>query len=152
MSTAAYTQTFIIVIDDSPVVRKLLQVMLSRQGYTGASFADGMTAIQWLRQPTSPVPDLVFLDLCLPHMNGYQVARSLRSIPQCKYTRIIMLTKLNRMFDRWQAWQAGVDSYMTKPFTTEDILSTVQQQLSARTRHRAVVKPYHFTHNEQPNN
>ena len=134
MSSAAYAEAFIMVIDDSRTVRKMLQVALGREGYAGATFVDGETAIRWLNGPALRTPDLVLLDLCLPLMNGYQVARSLRSIPQCKYTRIVMLTRRNCIVDRLQAQLAGVNSYLTKPFTQKEILSTVQRQLFVRSK------------------
>jgi DNA-binding response OmpR family regulator len=134
MSNAADAKAFIMVIDDSLTVRKLLRVVLGREGYAGATFIDGITAIRWLNGPASHIPGLVFLDLCLPHMNGYQVARSLRSIPQCKYTRIVMLTRRGGVIDRLQARLVGVNCYLGKPFTQQEILSTVQHQLSIRSR------------------
>lgn len=134
MSNAAYAKAFIMVIDDSRTVRKMLQVALGRAGYAGATFVDGVTAIRWLHGPASHIPDLVFLDLCLPHMNGYQVARSLRSLPQCKYTRIVILTRRGGIFNRLQARLAGVNGYLVKPFTQREILSTVQHQLAIRSR------------------
>jgi chemosensory pili system protein ChpA (sensor histidine kinase/response regulator) len=134
MSNAASAKAFIMVIDDSRTVRKVLQVVLARAGYAGATFADGVTAIRWLQGPGSHIPDLVFLDLCLPHLNGYQVVRSLRSLPQCQYTRIVMLTRRDSIFDRLQARLAGVNSYLTKPFTQQEILCTAQHQLAIRSK------------------
>ena len=134
MSNAADAKAFIMVIDDSHTVRKILQVMLGRAGYAGATFVDGVTAMRWLQRPGSHIPDLVFLDLCLPHINGYQVARSLRSLPQYKYTRIVMLTRRNNILDRLQARLVGVHGYLAKPFTQQEILSTVERQLVIRAR------------------
>ena len=70
----------IVVIDDSATVRKILETCLGREGFTVQSFPDGIEAMQWLASPLGYVPDLVILDLILPKMNGYQVARQLKRV------------------------------------------------------------------------
>ena len=74
-------------------------------------------------------PDLLFLDIMMPDMDGYEVCRSLRKDPSTADTRIIMLTALAQDIDRQKAVEVGVDEYMTKPFSPTALLERVEQIL-----------------------
>ena len=83
----------IMVIDDSTTVRKIIETCLGRQGFQVLGFSDGIEAMRWLMGPTSRVPDLVLLDIGLPKMDGYEVARRLKIKPQFSNTVIVMLSR-----------------------------------------------------------
>jgi twitching motility two-component system response regulator PilG len=117
----------VMVIDDSPTVRKILETCLSREDYPVISFADGITALRWLREPQAPCPRLIFLDLILPGMPGLSVARALKQLPQAHDATIVMLTRRAGLIDRLQGRLAGADVYLTKPFKTQEILALASQ-------------------------
>ena len=77
-------------------------------------------------------PDLLFLDIMLPDMDGYEVCRSLRKDPITSDVRIIMLTALAQDFERRKAMEVGADEYMIKPFSPMELLERVEQVLGCR--------------------
>jgi twitching motility two-component system response regulator PilG len=119
----------VMVIDDSTTVRKIIEICLGRQGFQVLGFPDGVEAIRWLMEPTSRVPDLVLLDIGLPKMDGYEVARRLKTKPQFSNTVIIMLSRRDGMIDRLKGRLAGAKDYITKPFKTQDIISVTESYL-----------------------
>lgn len=119
----------VMVIDDSTTVRKIIETCLGRQGFQVLGFPDGVEAMRWLMEPTSRVPDLVLLDIGLPKMDGYEVARRLKIKPQFSNTVIIMLSRRDGMIDRLKGRLAGAKDYITKPFKTQDIISVTESYL-----------------------
>src|ERR1700730_7025990 len=117
----------IMVIDDSLTTRKIVEVSLRREGYTVVSFEDGIQALQAMTNQELPrIPDLIILDIDLPKINGYDIARYLRSKPAWKKTMIIILSRHDKMLDRFKARLAGVNMYLTKPFNTQVFLQMVR--------------------------
>ncbi len=116
----------IMVIDDSPTVRKIIEVCLRREGLEVVSYPDG---IQALRAITNRLPDLVILDLDLPKMSGFEIARYMRSKPQWSRTVIVILSRHDGILVRLKARLAGVQAYLTKPFTTQMIVDVVKTTL-----------------------
>lgn len=119
----------VMVIDDSATVRKIIETCLGREGFIVRSFPDGVEAMKWLTGPENRVPDLVLLDIGLPKMDGYEVARRLKTKPQFSKTLIIMLTRRDGVFDRLKGRLAGAKDYITKPFKTQDIISVIESHL-----------------------
>ena len=125
----------VMVIDDSTTVRKIIETCLRRQGFNVLGFSDGVEAMRWLMEPTSRAPDLVFLDIGLPKMDGYEVARRLKIKPQFSNTVIIMLSRRDGMIDRLKGRLAGAKDYITKPFKTQDIVSITESYLGVPAPH-----------------
>jgi DNA-binding response OmpR family regulator len=119
----------VMVIDDSTTIRKIIETCLGRQGFQVVGFPDGVEAMRWLMEPTSRVPDLVLLDIGLPKMDGYEVARRLKIKPQFSNTVIIMLSRRDGMIDRLKGRLAGAKDYITKPFKTQDMISVIESYL-----------------------
>ena len=119
----------ILIIDDSPTVRKIVQVALQRDGYHGISFSDGLAALRWLLEPSSQVPGLIFLDIGLPKLDGYGVARYIKCKPRWASVPIIMLTRRDGTVDRLKARLSGACGYVTKPFTTQTITTLAQHYI-----------------------
>jgi DNA-binding response OmpR family regulator len=119
----------VLVIDDSQVVRKILETCLGREGYEVRGFSDGVEAMRWLAGPTARVPDLVILDIGLPKLDGYEVARRLKAKPQFAHTVLVMLTRRDGMIDRMKGHLAGAQHYLTKPFKTKDIINLAKTYL-----------------------
>ena len=116
----------IMVIDDSPTVCKILEVSLHREGYKVRSFHDGIMALQYLALPHACIPHLIFLDLSLPRIDGYEVLKHLKAKPQCSETVMIIISRRDGLLDRLKGRLAGARTYLTKPFKTQDVLAVVQ--------------------------
>ncbi|HLG65076.1 MAG TPA: response regulator [Ktedonosporobacter sp.] len=125
----------VMVIDDSATVRKIVETCLGREGFEVKGFADGVEAMRWLTEPYSRVPNLVILDIGLPKMDGYEVARRLKSKPQFGNTVIIMLTRRDGMIDRLKGRLAGAKDYITKPFKAQQIVEVTESFLGVPASH-----------------
>ncbi len=124
----------VMVIDDSPTVRKIIETSLKREGFDSVSFPDGIEALRAITEHSLPrIPDLVILDIGLPKMDGYEFARRLKSKPQFQQTVIIMLTARDGMIDRLKGRLAGAKDYITKPFRTQDVISALHSHLGVPT-------------------
>lgn len=119
----------IMVIDDSASVCKVIETCLRPKGFEVKSFTDGIQAMRWLLDPEARIPDLVILDINLPKVDGYEVARRLKAKPQFTQTVFVILTRRNGMVDRLKSRLVGADDYMTKPFTAQDVLTVVRSHL-----------------------
>jgi DNA-binding response OmpR family regulator len=93
------------------------------------SFPDGVEAMRWLTEPEARIPNLVILDIGLPKMDGYEVARRLKTKPQFSNTVIIMLSRRDGMIDKLKGRLAGAKDYLTKPFKTQDIIAVIESHL-----------------------
>ncbi|HZU66141.1 MAG TPA: response regulator [Ktedonobacteraceae bacterium] len=115
----------VVIIDDSTVVRKIVEISLRRMGIVCISYEDGFEALCAFKQGQSPIPNLIFLDIGLPKMNGLDLLRLLKTSPQFDQTVIVMLTGHDSVLDKVKSRIAGARGYITKPFTTQDLVSVV---------------------------
>ncbi len=113
----------ILVVDDEPHARQLLQVNLASAGYRVLTAQDGQEALEIVRRE---LPDLVILDLMLPKMDGYTVCRRIRSFSNVP---VIMLTARSSQVDLIHGFEVGADDYLTKPFDMTELLMRVQAVL-----------------------
>ena len=121
----------ILVVDDSEVVRKLVQYQLSDAGYTVLMAADGATGLKMVKDNK---PDLVILDVQMPEMDGYEACRRLRQIHGLSHTPVIMVTSLSNIASMQAGFEAGADDYITKPFKPAEL----QMRVNAILRRAAV--------------
>ena len=112
-----------LVVDDSHTVRRLLMQLLSDAGWEVRGARDGFDALAQLAQ--QPV-DIVLTDLEMPQLNGLELTRHLKARPQGAQTPVLMITSRDTEKHRRSAAQAGVDHYLTKPYTDDDLLATVR--------------------------
>lgn len=119
----------VMVIDDSPTVRKIVETSLRREGFIVEGYNDGMEAMKALTAPSAHIPDLVLLDIGLPKMDGYEVARRLKAKAQFNNTVIVMLTRRDGMIDRLKGKLAGAKEYITKPFRVQEVISIIESYL-----------------------
>ena len=119
----------VMVIDDSATVRKIIETCLSREGFEVKAFNDGVEAVRWLTEPQAPIPDLVLLDIKLPKMDGYEVARRLKTKQRFHDTVIVMLSRRDGVIDRIKGRLVGARDYIAKPFKTQDIIAITQAYL-----------------------
>src|SRR5713226_5908829 len=119
----------IMVIDDSLVMRKILEVCLHREGYEVKSFADAEQMFRWLETPAAHIPELAFVDVGLPKLDGYRIIQRLKARPAFAHTVFVMISQYNGVIDRLKALIAGAKDYLIKPFRTQDVVAVVQQYL-----------------------
>jgi twitching motility two-component system response regulator PilG len=129
MVPVGVAQKLILVIDDSTTVRKIVETSLGREGYQVKGFPDGIEAMRWLLQPGSHLPQLLFLDIGLPKIDGYDIARYLRSRSQFRDMIIIILTGRDGILDRLKGRLVGAQAYLTKPFKTQELIGVVTSYL-----------------------
>jgi twitching motility two-component system response regulator PilG len=120
----------VVVIDDSLTVRKILEATLDRAGFTWYSFPDGMQLLQALTRKQVPIPNAVILDVGLPKMNGYAVARALQRHRACQAATVIMLSGHTGTLDKLRGRLAGADAYLTKPFQPAQVLEVLRTHLA----------------------
>lgn len=116
----------ILFFEDDEAIAGLLNYTLSKQGYIVASAADGHEAVQRIEEEK---PDLILLDIMLPGMDGYDICRTIRSREDFKKTPVIMLTAKCDELDIVLGLELGADDYMTKPFSTRELVSRIKAHL-----------------------
>jgi putative two-component system response regulator len=125
----------IMVVDDQPVNLRLMEDLLSRQGYGVRSFPRGRLA---LAAAAEKPPDLVLLDVTMPEMDGFEVCRRLRSDAALSNIPVIFLSALGETEDKLAAFQSGGFDYVTKPFEPEEVRARIETQLRLRDLQAAV--------------
>ena len=123
----------VMVIDDSLIVRKIFETSLRREGFESVSYPDGIEALRALAEGRQKIPDLVILDVGLPKMDGYEIARRMKTKPHLANTVIIMLSGRDGVIDRLKGRLAGAKDYITKPFKTQEVISTIYSYLGVPT-------------------
>lgn len=113
----------VVVIDDSVVVRKIVEIILGRCGIACISYQDGFEALKAFKTGEDYIPDLIFLDIGLPKIDGYDLLRLLKTSPQFDHTTVVMLSGRDGVLDRLKSRLAGAKGYVTKPFKTQELLS-----------------------------
>src|SRR5260370_28751222 len=117
---------FVMIIDDSLTVRKILEVCLHRAGYQTRSFADGVKVVRWLETAEARIPDLVFVDRCLPIKDGYDIIQKLKARPAFAQTVFVMISQYDGVLARLLARLAGARDYLVKALKTQEIVAVVQ--------------------------
>ena len=116
----------VLVIDDSPTIRKIVETTLRREGYAVTAFADGNSALAWLLQPHQPPPSLILVDIGLPDVDGYTILRWLKARRRFSATTCIVISRRDGLGDKLKGRLAGAKAYLPKPFTTRALLEIVR--------------------------
>jgi DNA-binding response OmpR family regulator len=116
----------ILIVDDEPNIVISLEYLMKREGWETAVASDGEAALAALERST---PDLVILDVMLPHLNGFEVCRRLRADPRWRALRVLMLTAKGRETEVEKGLGLGADAYVTKPFSTKDLITRIRALL-----------------------
>jgi len=117
----------ILVVDDSPTVRKLISGKLEKCGHEVICAIDGVDALEKINELT---PDLVLLDITMPRMDGYQVCKLIRNNEMTKDVPVVMISGKDGFFDKVRGRMAGTTGYITKPFGPETLMKTVETYLN----------------------
>jgi CheY-like chemotaxis protein len=120
------TARTILVVDDSPVVRKLIACKLEESGYTVISAGSGAEAISAI---SNSIPDLVLLDIAMPQMNGYQVCENIRRNKSTKDIPVVLISGKDGYYDENLAQKAGTSSFISKPFGPETLMRAMETYL-----------------------
>ncbi|MBV9851487.1 MAG: response regulator [Armatimonadetes bacterium] len=116
----------ILVVDDEPPIVRLMEFILARHGHQMLTAVNGEQALEMVRTHS---PDLILLDIMMPRIDGYEVARTLRADPKYAQTPIIMLSAKAQEEDIRRGMDVGVDAYITKPFSPEHLVQVVSEHM-----------------------
>lgn len=116
----------ILVVDDSPTVRKLISAKLEKSGHIVTCAADGVEGLEKLEDG---LPDLVLLDIAMPRMDGYEVCKQIRSNPAAVGLPVVMISGKDGFFDKVRGKMAGCTGYVTKPFGPETLMKALETYL-----------------------
>ena len=126
--TAAGKKLRILVVDDSATIRRSAETMLSKEGCEVITAENGFEALSKI---TRHHPDLIFVDIMMPRLDGYQTCAIIKNNAEFRNTPVVMLTSKDGLFDMARGRVVGSDQYLTKPFTREELLGAVKQHATA---------------------
>jgi twitching motility two-component system response regulator PilG len=112
----------VLVVDDSPTIRKIVEITLRKAGYTVITAESGLSA---LAAVADRAPDLILLDVMLPNLNGYQVCQLLKRNARSRGVPIVMLSGRDGVFDKMKGKLVGATDYVTKPFEPGKLIAAV---------------------------
>ena len=116
----------VMVIDDSKTIRRTAETLLKKAGCEVVTAIDGFEA---LAKITDQNPDVIFIDIMMPRLDGYQTCALIKKNKNYKSTPVILLTSKDGLFDRARGRIVGSDRYLTKPFTKDELLSAIKEHL-----------------------
>ncbi len=119
----------VMVIDDSNTIRKSAEIFLMQSGCTVVLAEDGFDA---LAKIADHQPDIIFVDIMMPRLDGYQTCALIKKNSRFASTPVIMLSSKDGLFDRARGRMVGSDEYLTKPFTKDSLLKTVAAHVARR--------------------
>jgi two-component system alkaline phosphatase synthesis response regulator PhoP len=118
----------ILIADDETNIVISLEFLMKREGFDVAVALDGEAALNAM---TEQMPDLILLDVMLPKKDGFEICQQIRSNPDWQSVKIIMLTAKGRDTEIAKGLALGADAYMTKPFSTKELVAQIRQLLDA---------------------
>jgi twitching motility two-component system response regulator PilG len=118
----------VMVIDDSQTIRRTAETLLAKEGFTVITAQDGFEALAKIAENQ---PDIIFIDIMMPRLDGYQACTLIKGNPQYARTPVIMLSSKDGLFDRARGRIVGSDEYLTKPFTRDELLGAIRAHLKA---------------------
>ena len=119
----------VMVIDDSNTIRRSAEIFMSQAGCHVVLAEDGFDA---LAKIADHAPDLIFVDIMMPRLDGYQTCALIKKNPRFGTTPVIMLSSKDGLFDRARGRMVGSDEYLTKPFTKDSLLKAVAAHAQQR--------------------
>ncbi len=117
----------ILIVDDEPNIVLSLEFLLRREGFEVEVAGDGEAALAALAERPA---DLVLLDVMMPKLNGFDVCQRIRAEPRWSRVRVIMLTARGRETERARGLQLGADAYVSKPFSTKELIAEIRRLLA----------------------
>lgn len=117
----------VMLIDDSRTIRRSAETMLSSEGCEVITANDGFEALALIHRHE---PELIFVDIMMPRLDGYQTCAIIKNNARFRSVPVIMLTSKDGLFDKARGRIVGSDHYLTKPFTRDELIGAVREQLS----------------------
>lgn len=117
----------ILVIDDSKTIRRTAETLLAKEGCEVFTAVDGFDALSKIADHH---PDIVFVDIMMPRLDGYQTCSLIKHNKTFKDTPVVMLSSKDGLFDRARGRLVGSEQYLTKPFTKDELLSAILRHVS----------------------
>jgi twitching motility two-component system response regulator PilG len=118
----------IAVVDDSKTIRRTAETLLRKEGCEVVTASDGFEALSKL---AADQPDIIFIDIMMPRLDGYQTCALIKRNQRFRDTPVIMLSSKDGLFDRARSRIVGSDQHLVKPFTSEDLLNAIKRHLAA---------------------
>ena len=122
--TAGANKLRVLVVDDSATIRRSAETMLANEGCEVFTAENGFEALSKI---TRHQPNLIFVDIMMPRLDGYQTCAIIKNNSDFRDTPVVMLTSKDGLFDMARGRVVGSDQYLTKPFTREELLGAVKQ-------------------------
>lgn len=117
----------VMVVDDSNTIRRTVETILNKIGCNVVTAIDGYDALAKIAESK---PDLIFIDIMMPRLDGYQTCALVKNNPAFKSTPIVMLSSKDGLFDKAKGRIVGSDQYLTKPFSKDELLEVYEQYAS----------------------
>lgn len=117
----------VMVIDDSKTIRRTAETLLKREGYDVVTANDGFEA---LAKIADQHPHIIFVDIMMPRLDGYQTTALIKNNQVFKNTPVIMLSSKDGLFDKARGRIVGAEQYLTKPFTRDELLDAIRAHVS----------------------
>ncbi len=114
----------VMVIDDSKTIRRTAETLLKKAGCDVITATDGFEALSVIADSK---PDIIFVDIMMPRLDGYQTCALIKNNKDFKNTPVIMLSSKDSLFDRARGRVVGSDQYLTKPFTKDELLGAIRE-------------------------
>lgn len=114
----------VLVVDDSSTIRRSAEIFLSDSGCEIILATDGFDA---LAKVVENQPDIIFIDVVMPRLDGYQACQLIKKNPRFQSTPVIMLSSKNGLFDKARGRMVGSNEYLTKPFTKDELLKAIER-------------------------
>lgn len=127
MSKDSAQKKKILVVDDSETIRRTAEALLKKEGYEVAVAEDGLRAFAAI---IDFKPNIIFLDIMMPKLDGYQVCSVIKNNPEYSHIPVIMLSSKDTVFDKARGQVSGSDFFMSKPFSKEELTNVVNQHLA----------------------
>ncbi|MEX1663979.1 MULTISPECIES: twitching motility response regulator PilG [Zhongshania] len=121
-----YSDLKVMVIDDSKTIRRTTETLLAKEGCNVVTAVDGFDA---LAKIADTKPDIIFVDIMMPRLDGYQTCALIKNNTEFKSTPVIMLSSKDGLFDKAKGRIVGSDQYLTKPFSKGELLEAIQNHV-----------------------
>jgi twitching motility two-component system response regulator PilG len=118
----------VMVVDDSKTIRRTAETLLKKEGCEVLTAVDGFEA---LAKISDQKPAIIFVDIMMPRLDGYQTCALVKNNPQFRNTPVIMLSSKDGLFDKARGRIVGAEQYLTKPFTRDELLNAIRRHVSA---------------------
>ena len=125
--SAQFEGLTVMVVDDSKTIRRTAETLLKKAGCNVVTAVDGFDALAKIADNR---PDIIFVDIMMPRLDGYQACSLIKNNKQFKATPVIMLSSRDGLFDRAKGRVVGSDEYLTKPFSKDELLGAISKHVT----------------------